>query len=1647
MEPCRYYPRFEPNQVLTAEQLNQVVSYLDTQERLTRALLIGVGPLCGLQVSRIGITQPKIVISRGVGITTHGYLMAMGREEYTRYRSYTDPSRYGYFWDDETQLELYELLPAVVEEEEEGIHPLKSALIQDKAVILYLEKKEVDLETCTGDDCDEKGTRLELCIKPLLIKFSDLKKIIAESRGYGENVDLESTLNARFRLPEISIGRLNALTGFDDAVYYPQIHEAYREVIEKALPGIKKALAAAYHCYRPLLQPAFPADAIDGGILDEWFEKFRETRSPGIQYFYDFLKDIILGYNEFTRTAFDVITACVPEKDWFPRHLMLGPAIPEDDCEPSVYRQQFIASPLHEHLADKSGAVLSMYRRLALMVKSFILPDPGGMPIRITPSREDETPLSPRSIPYYYDLEPEKGLHQYWNYELRQSCDTDLILSYNSHKYQDASTPLFARFPLNYDTDDYPHYRIEGHLGHSYGHALRSIQEIIRQANLPVKLLGLKLGQSLPETDFDGDCRFEHLEVIYNELKSDLKCWLDREIAFFSNLEYGRAVPDEQEGVTGIRGRIINRAGEPVVNARVYLSTGKVIATSQKDGSFGPVQLSPAFYELIVYHPDYQVRKRQISLKKKTLMTLEIQLNPQQGFSYGLASHLSPGESGGTFRYEQPEAIREMFTTRNLTFQPRDEAMEETFPGEKSSIPQYQIGEFFRESVSGATYEYTVGDLYQTYSLSAKTQDLLSYTYNTLIAEPVIDIADITDIVVVNVYYPLQIIQKIEGLLATLTSELHQFSLSDFQSRHDTLLATAESYREQLQSKKPDDPGQLPQDLIAEILRHLRDIIHSCYKKKFETLHKQFRERIDEIRRLRLFGPYLKRHSGMEHQAGVPKGGTFFLIYDDQERVVADFMLPYVCCSDCPPVALCETTPIVFKLPKESFCSGDEKSYRFILSPPGGTVTGPGVDYDDTTGDYHFNPASEEVEGEKIGFKYNLNDQVYLLETTIIDLTADLAHTVQRLDPDNNVAVVEFRAKPVDAESYHWEFGDGETADVQNPTHTYDISEESEFDVVLTVSRGECEDTAETSIAFDICSAEFTYEILEQDAESCLIQFSSAMEDADEYEWDFGDGSDGSDAANPQHTFDITESTEFIVRLRVVKGECEDESEQAVGIAHACNAKFEYVIIEQTPESAQVAFQPVMEDAESYRWDFGDGSEGDDRFEAKPVHTYSLADGELTFDASLEVTRGICRDQSSATIEFEPCSAGFSFEVEEQGPDSARVSFTPDDTDADHYQWNFGDGSDGSEEINPVHTFQLDGPQTFQVLLTVTRDTCTASNSETVQFETCTAGFSYTIDQQEGRTAQVKFTPEMDDADTYKWDFGNGQTSEQTAPTITYDYSDQSTFTVRLEVAKGQCSDQQSQTITFETCDADFAYEIVEQSPEMVVVKFTPLMEDAQSYLWDFGDGTARSSAKSPQHTFKLSNSQVFTVTLQIGKETCEDTHEETLKFETCTADFEYQIVERDEEQVVVQFKATMQDADEYLWDFGDDSAPVDDANPQHVYKISEVSQYAVKLQVKRGSCSDELEQTLLFARCTAKFNHKVTDWNERQARVQFTPVMEDAESYFWEFGDQSQPSEKPAPLHTYDIREQRIFKVTLTVSGPACEDQYSERITINVVL
>jgi hypothetical protein len=70
------YAVFERDQVLTHTQLNEVGTWLDQQDRLSRTNLFGTGIITGLKAS-LAFDALSVTVSAGLGITTDGDLIRL----------------------------------------------------------------------------------------------------------------------------------------------------------------------------------------------------------------------------------------------------------------------------------------------------------------------------------------------------------------------------------------------------------------------------------------------------------------------------------------------------------------------------------------------------------------------------------------------------------------------------------------------------------------------------------------------------------------------------------------------------------------------------------------------------------------------------------------------------------------------------------------------------------------------------------------------------------------------------------------------------------------------------------------------------------------------------------------------------------------------------------------------------------------------------------------------------------------------------------------------------------------------------------------------------------------------------------------------------------------------------------------------------------------------------------------------------------------------------------------------------------------------------------------------------------------------------------------------------------------------------------
>ncbi|MEO1410224.1 MAG: PKD domain-containing protein, partial [Bacteroidota bacterium] len=273
---------------------------------------------------------------------------------------------------------------------------------------------------------------------------------------------------------------------------------------------------------------------------------------------------------------------------------------------------------------------------------------------------------------------------------------------------------------------------------------------------------------------------------------------------------------------------------------------------------------------------------------------------------------------------------------------------------------------------------------------------------------------------------------------------------------------------------------------------------------------------------------------------------------------------------------------------------------------------------------------------------------------------------------------------------WNWSFPGGNPASStdQNPSVTYNAA--GTYDVGLIVSNGTGNDTL--SLAAYVTVDDLPSVGFSSSVNGTMVDFTNNSTNATTFNWDFGDGN-GSTDANPTHTYAM--DGVYTVTLTATNNCGPVTTTETVTIVTAPTADFSADNVSGCAPLV-VQFNNLSSlNATDYAWSFPGGDPATSTDQA-PVVTYNTAG---TYDVMLTVSNAAGSDMVSLsnyiTVDDVP-SIGFSSSV-----NGTSVDFTNTSTNATTYSWDFGDGN-GSTDVNPTHTYAMDG--TYTVTLTATNN-------------------------------------------------------------------------------------------------------------------------------------------------------------------------------------------------------------------------------------------------------------------------------------------------------------------------------------------------------
>src|SRR5690606_2226541 len=69
------------------------------------------------------------------------------------------------------------------------------------------------------------------------------------------------------------------------------------------------------------------------------------------------------------------------------------------------------------------------------------------------------------------------------------------------------------------------------------------------------------------------------------------------------------------------------------------------------------------------------------------------------------------------------------------------------------------------------------------------------------------------------------------------------------------------------------------EELKAYFAPKNNNVLFNCANEELYAIKEEYNERLKRYQEATTFARYFERHKGLEHKAGVPKGGTFILVY------------------------------------------------------------------------------------------------------------------------------------------------------------------------------------------------------------------------------------------------------------------------------------------------------------------------------------------------------------------------------------------------------------------------------------------------------------------------------------------------------------------------------------------------------------------------------------------------------------------------------------------------------------------------------------------------------------------------------------------------------------------------------------------------
>ena len=274
--------------------------------------------------------------------------------------------------------------------------------------------------------------------------------------------------------------------------------------------------------------------------------------------------------------------------------------------------------------------------------------------------------------------------------------------------------------------------------------------------------------------------------------------------------------------------------------------------------------------------------------------------------------------------------------------------------------------------------------------------------------------------------------------------------------------------------------------------------------------------------------------------------------------------------------------------------------------------------------------------------------------------------------------LVNFYNNSLNSSGAFWYFGDGNTSNLINPIHTF-LSPGTYL--VTLISSNQCgSDTLTTSVDIDPVTLPVALFVIDTNTCSSSVEFTSNSVDANNFNWNFGNGNSSS-LQNPIVNFASAGSYTIIL---IAGNNCgTDTMTNTLVLANFDPPNTAFITV-VTPCDSNVVFTNQSTNSLSSYWDFGDGAFSSSE---NPLHYYAISG---IYNVLLISTNECGIDSIILPVDLAliaPPVASFTYDLQ---PCSSEVIFINNSFNDVEWNWNFGDNSHSNLE-NPVHIFEYTG--------------------------------------------------------------------------------------------------------------------------------------------------------------------------------------------------------------------------------------------------------------------------------------------------------------------------------------------------------------------